>query len=120
MFKIKLTALDAADMRVIAWLLRREVITPVMFCYDLTNNEEFLINNILINLFCKRFNKMVFESRKHTVTINQMEAASLLKKITQTEGDSEVNAYMLNTFTRLKTSLHKDLTGLPVHDKLPF
>lgn len=120
MQKIKLTG-QARDMRVIAWLLKMDVENPVQFDYKEINSAEFLISFTLVNLFKGKFNQLVFEERKYQVSLTQAEAVSLLQRILEVEGDKdiELGQYSISVFSRIKSTLHQELVGLPTYDNLP-
>lgn len=129
MTKIKLTSLSADDMRIISALLKKEVENPVgldgMVNPDLSKDQSlmlnFISNQLLVSVFEKRFNKLVFEDKKHQVTLTIAEAFALLVAVLRDEKNITDNLdYRHITYGGLKLNLHRDLIGLPVYDNLPF
>lgn len=128
MKKIKLTRLNADDMRVIAALLEEQLKNPVNVLAEgarffSPGNSffmlEFITNRLLINLFQKRFNKAVFEDRAHSVSLTEVEAIAFFKVLLKADKAPNLNAYQKSVYTRLKMYLHREIVGLPTYENLP-
>ncbi|WP_299460600.1 hypothetical protein [uncultured Microscilla sp.] len=124
MRKIKLTRLEANDMRVISVLLKKEVENPINIEFSFISDKffvlDFVMNRVLVNLFQRRFNKVVFEDRKHQVVLTQIEAICLLQLIRLAEKQTIEASYEKVLYTDLKISLCDGLLSLPTYENLPF